>query len=84
MACVDQAIEAAWEAGAQESNAMVHFRRVKDHLHLIPRMDADTQEGDGRAKSGLLALLHYLSNLERVGHNSDGPSGRLTSTVTLS
>ena len=57
--CVDQPVQAARETGAEKSNAMVRFCRMKDHLHFIPGMNSDSYEGHGGAKRGLLALLHY-------------------------
>jgi hypothetical protein len=39
---------------------MVHFSRMKNHLHFIPGMNSGPNESNGGAKRGLLALLHYL------------------------
>src|SRR5215213_11009437 len=58
MPSVDQSVQAARKTGAQESNAMVRFSRMKDHLHFIPGMDSGSDKGHGGAKRGLLALLH--------------------------
>jgi hypothetical protein len=56
---VDQSVQAARQAGAQESNAMARFSRMKDHLHFIPGMNSGSNQGHGSAKRGLLALRHY-------------------------
>jgi hypothetical protein len=39
---------------------VIHLRGVEDHLYLISRMDADSDQGNGSAERGFMALLHYL------------------------
>jgi hypothetical protein len=47
-------------------------------------MDSDTQEGDGCAKSGLLALLHYFQTPNAFATDSYGlPEGNGVRCYTI-
>jgi hypothetical protein len=59
VAGVDQAVAAAGKPCSEESDAMIRFGGVQGDFDVVPGVDADPREGDGSAKRGLMALLHY-------------------------
>jgi hypothetical protein len=56
---VDEAVMAAVKAGSEKYDAMIGFGGVEDNPDLVPGVNTDPGEGDGRPKGSLMALFHY-------------------------